>query len=232
MTDARPLAVFDLDGTLIETAGDLMATLNHILAAEGLRTVALAEAREMIGDGAKAMLQKGFKANDTALDGERLERLFADFLTHYSANIANESFAFPGVVDLLDRLDAAGILAAVCTNKPEAMSKQLLAELGLAERFAIIAGPETFGARKPDPRHLTETIRAVGGAPESAVMIGDSRNDIDAARGAGVPVIVVDFGYTTVPVDQLGPDRIVSHFDEIWAAIGEVAPGVMAAARA
>lgn len=230
MTAARPLVVFDLDGTLIETAGDLMATLNHILAGEGLRTVELAEAREMIGDGAKAMLQKGFQANETPLEGDRLERLFAAFLEHYSANIARESFAFPGVVGLLDRLDAEGILAAVCTNKPEAMSKLLLSELGLAERFAIIAGPETFGARKPDPRHIAETIRAVGAAPETSVMIGDSKNDIDAARGAGVPVITVDFGYTTIPVSQLGPDRIVSHFDDIWDAIVAVAPGVVAAA--
>ena len=228
MTETYPLVIFDLDGTLVETAGDLMNTLNHLLVREGLKPIALGNAREMIGDGARVMLERGFAANGIALEADRMDRLFADFLDHYGANIAVESHAFPGAVELVDRLAASGVRSAVCTNKVTAMSVRLLEELGIAERFTVIAGPETFGTRKPDPRHITETIRACASTPDRAVMIGDSKNDIVSARGAGIPVIAVDFGYTSIPVTELGPDRIVSHFDEIWDAIAAVAPGVLA----
>ncbi len=221
---SRPLAIFDLDGTLVETAGDLVFTLNHLLDAEGLPPVTLAAARDMVGDGAKALIARGFAANGTELADDRLERLFADFLVHYGANIANESHAFPGAEAALDRLQEAGFALAVCTNKPESMSKLLLSELGLADRFAVIAGPETFDVRKPDPRHISETIAAAGAAPEATIVIGDSMNDVAAAKGAGVPVIVVDFGYTTIPVPELGADRIISHFDDLFDEITSLAP--------
>ena len=226
---AVPLAVFDLDGTLVETAGDLVATLNHLLRAEGLSPVTLEAARAMVGDGARALVERGFAANGARLEGTRLDRLFDEFLAHYGANIANESHAFAGVEQALDRLQKAGFRLAVCTNKPESMSKLLLDELGLAQRFAVIAGPETFNVRKPDPRHLRETIRAAGAVPGSSIMIGDSKNDVAAARGVGVPVIVVDFGYTTIPVGKLGADRIISHFDDLFDEVASLAPELLAA---
>ncbi len=214
-----PVLVLDLDGTLVETAPDLVATLNRILVREGLRPIPTEHAPEMIGQGAKVMLERGFRANGKTIGGSRLEALFADFVEHYSAHIADESRPYPGVIAVLDRFRGAGWRLAVCTNKLESLTRRLLDELELTSRFAAICGPDTFNVRKPDPTHLIKTIEAAGGITGNAVMVGDSASDINAAKAAGVPVVAVDFGYTDTPVDQLGPDRIISHFDALWDAI-------------
>lgn len=214
-----PLLVFDLDGTLAETAGDLIGTLNVILAREGVAALPLAEARFLLGAGARALIQRGFAQQQVPLTPERLQKLFEDFLVHYEAHIADESQLFPGVVAALDRFAAAGWAFAVCTNKIEHPARKLLAALGVADRFRAIVGQDTFGAPKPDPRVLAQTIAAAGGDPARAIMVGDSRTDIDTARALGVPVVAVDFGYTDRPVADFAPDRVISHFDVLWDAV-------------
>lgn len=216
---APPIAVFDLDGTLADTAGDLVGTLNVILEQEGLASLPVAEARDMIGAGARALIERGFEAAGKELAPAHLDKLFRQFMVHYSENIRVRTELFPGVMEALDRLEAAGFLLAVCTNKVEEHSVKLLDALGIGHRFAANCGRDTFPYFKPDPRHLTLTIERAGGDPSRAVMVGDSRTDIVTAQNAGIPVVAVPFGYTDVPVESLNPDIVIEHFDELFAAV-------------
>jgi phosphoglycolate phosphatase len=218
----RPILVFDLDGTLVDTATDLVATLNVVLEQEGLDPIPYAEARSMVGHGARVLIERGLAANAVTRDTAAIDRLFDTYIAHYAAHIADTSLPFDGVVAALDRFAAEGWLLAVCTNKLEGLSMLLLDALGLSDRFAAICGADTFAARKPDPLALTETIRRAGGDPGRAVMVGDSKTDIDTAKAAGIPVVAVDFGYTPVPVTELGPDIVISHFDELGNAVAMV----------
>ena len=213
-----PTFVFDLDGTLAETAGDLIAALNHVTGQEGLPPTPVSAARSLLGEGGRALIVKALRGAGREVSTERLDAMFEDFLGYYNANIAVHTHLFAGVLDCLDRLAASGYALAVCTNKMEFSSKLLLDRLGVADRFAFICGQDTFGVRKPDPKPLIETIKAAGGGIPGAVMIGDSRTDIETARAARVPVVAVDFGYTDLPIETFKPDRIVSHFDEVFAA--------------
>lgn len=227
---SRKILVFDLDGTLAETAGDLIATLNVILAREGLGPVALADGRKMVGAGARALIQAGFERGGRRISADALEELFDDFIAHYEANIANESHLFDGVEQALDTFAGDGWLTAVCTNKIETPSRHLLRALGVEHRFAAICGQDTFrdGSRmicKPDPRALLMTIGKAGGDPGAAVMVGDSRTDIDTAKAAGIPVVAVDFGYTDRHVSEFGPDAVISHFDELAEAVARLGTG-------
>lgn len=215
----RPLLVFDLDGTLAETAGDLIGTLNVILAREGVAPLPLAEARFMLGAGARALIQRGLAAVGRSVSSERLEEMFRDFLVHYEGRIAQESHLFPGVEAALDRFEAAGWDFAVCTNKMEHASVKLLTALGAASRFKAICGQDTFVLCKPHKEALIGTINAARGDIGRAIMVGDSRTDIDTARNAGVPVVAVDFGYTDRHVSEFAPDRVISHFDQLWSAV-------------
>ncbi len=217
-----PIVVFDLDGTLAETAGDLIATLNAVMAREGLPGVPLEKARDLIGAGARALIERGFATAGRALPPAKLDALFAFFLKHYEENILVHSHLFEGVEDALDQLARQGFALAVCTNKMERHALKLLDLLGVRGRFAAIAGKDTFAFCKPDPRHLTETIQLAGGDPARAVMVGDSKTDIDTAKAAGIPVIGVPFGYTSVPMHELGADRLVSHFRDLPAAVGDL----------
>ena len=225
MRSLAHLAVFDLDGTLADTAPDLAATLNVILRGEGLPALPLAEARQMIGHGARVMLERGLEAAGREVTPARLDELYRLFLVHYADHLCVETRLFPGVLGALDALEAEGFRFAVCTNKVEAHSVRLLRALGIGDRFAAICGRDSFPYVKPDPRHLTLTIKKAGGTPADAVMIGDSRTDIVTAQAAGIPVVAVPFGYTDVPVESLRPDMVISHFDELPAAIfGLLAP--------
>jgi phosphoglycolate phosphatase len=219
MRSPAPLAVFDLDGTLADTAPDLVATLNTILRGEGLPAVPLAEARRMISHGARVMIEQGIKAAGREVTPARLDELYRLFLVHYAEHLCVETTLFPGLAEALDRLEGQGFRFAVCTNKIEAHSVKLLEALGIAHRFAAICGRDTFPFVKPDPRHLTLTIKKAGGLACSAVMIGDSRTDVVTAQAAGVPVIAVPFGYTDVPVESLNPDMVIAHFDELPGAV-------------
>lgn len=217
MSEVRTL-VFDLDGTLAETAGDLIGTLNFVLSKEGLPPVPVSAARSLLGAGARALIQRGYALSGRALTPEALEALFVEFLAHYNAHIADNSWLFPGVEACLARGAAAGWRLAVCTNKVEHSSRLLLEKLGVSGRFHFNCGQDTFGVAKPDPKPLIETVRAAGGDIRRAIMVGDLITDIKTARAAGAPVIAVDFGYTDVPVADLGPDRVISHFDELFDA--------------
>lgn len=211
--------VFDLDGTLIDTAPDLVDTLNVVFAREGLPPVPYETARNLIGGGARAMIARGIEAEGRVLAPTKLDQMFVDFIAHYSAHIADRSRPFPGLVEVLDALAGHGCRFAVCTNKLERLSVLLLKELKLAGRFDVICGQDTFGMQKPDPEVLRRTIAAAGGHLQHAIMIGDSATDIRTARAAGIPVIAVDFGYSERPVAEFGPDRIISQFAQLPAAI-------------
>ena len=218
MTKRQPIIVFDLDGTLADTAPDLVGSLNRLLVREGLARVGMATARSMVGNGARALIDRAFAASGAPLAALRLNELVADFLQDYEGRIAEETRLFPGAEAALDRFAAANYALAVCTNKPEPLARLLLQKLDVAGRFAAICGRETFPMCKPDGRALLLTIDAAGGDPARAVMVGDSRTDIDTAKSARVPVAAVDFGYTDTPVLDLAPDVVISHFDELWQA--------------
>lgn len=219
MNARPPILVFDLDGTLADTAHDLIGTLNALLAREGFSPLALDIGRPLVGAGARALVERGFTLRAGApLAPERVEALVKDFLAYYEDHIADESRLFPGALAALDRFKEAGFRLAVCTNKPEGLARLLLEKLAAADRFAAICGRGSFPMHKPDPRTLLLTIDAAGGDPRRAAMVGDSKTDIDTARAAGTPAIAVDFGYTETPVAAFSPDRVISHFDELWDA--------------
>jgi len=215
--------VFDLDGTLIDTAPDLIDTLNLILAREGLPAMPFMAARRLIGGGARGMLERALIEEGRPGAKAEMDRLFAAFIEHYAAHIADRSRPFPQLEATLDRLAADGYRLAVCTNKLEWLSRLLLKTLNLAPHFAAICGQDTFGVMKPDPEILRQTSLRAGGEPAHAIMIGDSGTDVRTARAAQVPVIAVDFGYSEVPIATLQPDRIISAYGELPAAIAAVA---------
>lgn len=219
------MLVFDLDGTLVETAPDLTAALNTVLAIEGLPRADPIRARNAIGHGARAMIKRALTDISEPADDARLDRLLAEFLDYYVAHIADESHVFPGVIAALDGLEAEGWQFAVCTNKRAPLANSLLDALDLSRRFKVIAGPDTYGIAKPDPAHLLRTIEAAGGLAERAIMVGDSRTDVDTARAALVPVVGVDFGYTDTPMAEIAPDVVIGHYDTLADAAARLSAG-------
>jgi len=216
-----PTIVFDLDGTLIDTAPDLIDTLNLVFEREGMPPVEYETARNLIGGGARAMIARGIEAEGRVVAPAKHEQMFDEFIAHYSAHVADRSQPFPGLLDALDDLAVSGYRFAVCTNKLEGLSRLLLDKLKLADRFEAICGQDTFRIQKPDPEILRRTIAAAGGNMQRAIMIGDSDTDIRTARAAGIPVIAVDFGYSEKPVSHYGPDKIISHFAQLPAAVAD-----------
>jgi phosphoglycolate phosphatase len=214
-----PIVVFDLDGTLVDTAPDLINALNFVLSREGLPAVPLKSARNMIGAGARKLLERGLEVDGRHIGSGDLDRLTNDFIDHYAKHIADESRPFEGLEDALDVLSARGCRFAVCTNKLEWLSKLLLDELGLSARFSAICGADTFGVSKPDPAILQQTVVRAGGRLASTLMVGDAGTDVGVARRANVPVIGVDFGYTDVPMADLKPDRLIGHMRDLPAAV-------------
>jgi phosphoglycolate phosphatase len=215
-----PTIVFDLDGTLVDTAPDLISALNVVLKREGLPPVPLHAARNMIGAGARKLIERGLEAEGRAMTVKELDRMTADFIAYYGEHIADASRPFEGLESALDDLAASGCRLAVCTNKLEWLSKRLLDQLGLTSRFAAICGADTFGVSKPDPVILQQTVARAGGEIASTIMVGDAGTDIGVARRAGVPVIGVSFGYTEVPIAELKPDRLIHHMRDLPAAVG------------
>jgi len=213
---------FDLDGTLIDTAPDLIDTLNVTLAREGLRTVSFGDARPMIGGGARGMIERALATEGVQAPRSEVDRMFKGFIEHYAEHIADRSRPFPLLEQTLDGLAAQGHRLAVCTNKIEWLAVKLLKTLKLDPRFACICGQDTFKVMKPDPEILFGTIKRAGGDPGQAVMIGDSGTDIRTARAASVPVIAVDFGYTEAPIETLHPDLIISSYADLPSAIATV----------
>jgi len=211
--------VFDLDGTLVDTAPDLINALNFVLDREGLPPVPLQSARTLIGAGVRRLLERGLEVDGRHASAEDIDRLTDDFIEYYAAHIADASRPFDGLESALDDLEAQGYRFAVCTNKLEWLSKRLLDRLGLSARFAAICGADTFGISKPDPAILQQTVARAGGQLSTAIMVGDAGPDIGVARRAGIPVIGVEFGYTDVPIADLKPDRLIGHMSELPAAV-------------
>ncbi len=214
-----PTIVFDLDGTLVDTAPDLINALNFVLDREGLAPVPLHAARNLIGAGARRLIERGLELEGRHASPQDIARLTADFIDYYADHIAEASRPFEGLESALDELSSRGFRFAVCTNKLEWLSKRLLDQLGLSGRFAAICGADTFGVSKPDPAILRETIARAGGEISSSIMVGDAGTDIGVARRAGVPVIGVSFGYTEVPIAELEPDRLIAHMRELPGAV-------------
>ncbi|MBK8173810.1 MAG: phosphoglycolate phosphatase [Rhodospirillales bacterium] len=217
------LIVFDLDGTLIDSAPDLQAALNTMLTEAGRRPLLLDEVIAIVGDGAGVLVRRALAITGGLGAESETDRLLARFLAIYEAHAADLTYAYCGVEQTLAALRAAGFRLGICTNKPERMSCAILAKLGLDSYFsAVIGGDSVPGARKPDPRHLEAALVALGGAADQAVMVGDSINDVAAARSLGVPVIVRTGGYGAVPTEDLGADIIIREFAELPAAISRL----------
>jgi phosphoglycolate phosphatase len=214
--------VFDLDGTLVDTAPDLAAATNHALGLIGLEPIEVADLRQFIGHGAKTMMDAGLRLRGRAVAHDELDRLHEEFLAFYGDNVAVASRPFEGIPTLLQELLDGGARLAVCTNKLAGLSKMLLRALELEKHFAVIAGRDTFDVFKPAPGHLLRTIETAGGRRERAVMVGDSEVDIATAAAAEVPSIAVTFGYTTVPVRSLNPGAVIDHCREFMPALARI----------
>jgi phosphoglycolate phosphatase len=215
--------VFDLDGTLVDTAPDLHAYLNEMLAELDRPGFALDEVRPMIGDGARMLLRRGLDASGGMPAGVDLEALFAEFLRRYTARPLRFGAFFDGVPEALQSLAAAGIKLGVCTNKPQAPTDRLLAELDLARHFPVVIGGDSLPVRKPDPGHLRAVLERLGADSGRAVLVGDSANDVSAAAAVGMPCVLVSFGYTPTPAHALGADQVIDRFDELPAALDQLA---------
>ena len=211
--------VFDLDGTLADTAPDLTAALNHALGELGRPPVPAEDVRHMVGHGARALLQKGLAATGKVSEA-LIEQGFPIFLAHYEAHIADHSRPFPGVEQALATLEAQGIALAVCTNKLEALTHKFIAAIGWEGRFAAIVGGDTLAVRKPDPAPLLEAIARAGGGP--AAFVGDSITDTDTAKAAAIPCIALSFGFADRPAGELGADRVIDHWDELVQTLSEM----------
>lgn len=216
---------FDLDGTLVDTAPDLLGSLNHILGEEELPSVPADSARHLVGHGAKALLQRGFDLADRAWEDEREKALVERFVAVYLERITAESRPYPGVEPALDALGEAGAKLVVCTNKRTDLSLALLEGLDLLGRFEAVIGADLAPAPKPDARHLLLAIESVGGRPDHALLVGDSSSDIGAARNAGIPSVAVRFGYCDGPAEALGADVLIDHFAELPAAAERLLSG-------
>lgn len=215
MTNSEHTIVFDLDGTLVDTAPDLIGTLSWLLEAEGLDPVDLDAARDLIGHGMKPMIEKALRRQGRGQTTDEVEAVYGRYVAAYEARISRESRPFPHILDALDRLASEGFRLAVCTNKIERLAVLLLDQLGMRTRFSVVTGADTFSVRKPHPDHLLLTIDRAGGDRSKAVMIGDSETDIATAQAAGLPVVAYAGGYTAVPLPQLNPDVILDTYADL-----------------
>ena len=226
ITASSHAVVFDLDGTLVDTLPDLHHAINRVLEEEGLKTLAKEETRLMIGGGARNLIQLAFAKRELNADTDRIDAGFDRFLKYYGAEPTAQSRTFPGVLNVLENLSEKGIAMGVCTNKPQEMAEQVLKGLEISHFFGeAVIGGDTLLIRKPDADHLLAVIKKTGRLPKNAVMVGDSETDVSAARNAGIPIIVVDFGYTAVPPEKLKGDVLISHFDELIPALASIGLG-------
>jgi phosphoglycolate phosphatase len=214
--------VFDLDGTLIDTAPDLINAANYALMSRGIEPVAPEVLRPEISFGGRHIIASGMRYRGVAYTEAELDQMLKTFLVYYTDNIAVESKPFQGLSEALAACEAEGATLAVCTNKLESLSRALLEAVGLMPRFRALAGRDTFPVCKPNPEHLFGAIRLAGGNPKRAVMVGDSEVDIGTAKAAGIPVIGVTFGYTHIPVPDLNPDAVINDYSEFRPALDAI----------
>ncbi len=213
--------LFDLDGTLVDSAPDLCAALNHALVELGRPPVPADTVRHMVGHGARALLRNGLVHGGVVESGltALVEAGVPPFMAYYHAHIADGSRPYPGVETALEALSAAGCVLAICTNKPQALADALLDVLGLRAHFAAVIGFDSVPQPKPDAGHVWATLAAAGGDRADAAFVGDSMTDVAAARNAGLPVVAVSFGFSDRPADALGADLVIDHYDELLAAL-------------
>ena len=217
---------FDLDGTLLDTHGDLGVALNHALAVAGRPPVSTGAVCDLIGGGARLMLERALAMTGGVPADEEVRRLHRELIAYYEENIAVHSRLYPGGQAMLDGLAARGVQLAVVTNKLERLAVRLLDDLGLSPQLATIIGGDTLGPgrAKPKPDLLEEMLGRLGGGP--AAFVGDTTYDTQAARAAGLPCVAVSFGFNDVPVDTMGADAVIAHYDELiptLARLGEAA---------
>ena len=210
--------IFDLDGTLVDTAPDLQASLNTILARQGLPPVAMQELRHLVGRGARNLISEAFRRSGAPVDPAELERLFDAFITDYTSHVAVASRPYPGVVETLGQLKALGVRMAVLTNKPQGPTRTLIDGLGLGGYFGAVFGQGRRPWLKPDPRLFEAVIAELGGRADGVVVVGDSITDVETARGGHAPVILMSYGYTPEPAARLGADLVLDDFREVPAA--------------
>jgi phosphoglycolate phosphatase len=212
--------IFDLDGTLIDSAPDLCFALNRLLANEGRRELTLKEVIGMIGDGVPKLVERGYKATGDLPEPDDLSDKVGVFGRDYEINATAHTSLFAGALDVLGALREAGVLIGLCTNKPVQATLEILAEFEVEGFFTSIVGGDTLnGVRKPDPRHLQAVLEDLNVTADEAVMVGDSANDINVAKNAGVKAIAVTFGYCHGPVEDLDTDAQIDHFDELLPAL-------------
>ncbi|KAF0179532.1 MAG: HAD hydrolase-like protein [Hyphomonadaceae bacterium] len=211
--------VFDLDGTLVDTAPDLLRALDEVMADEGLPSVPAEELRRMVGQGAQRLIVRAAARHGISWPEEKLIRLTEKFVDVYAADIARDSRPFPGVPAALDALLTSGAVLSVCTNKRTGLSEKLLSAVGLRSKFAAVVGSDSAPQRKPAAGHYLAAVAHVAGDPRRSVMVGDSAADVGAAKAAGAPVIVYRFGYCEEDVGTLGADVLISEFTELGVAV-------------
>lgn len=210
--------LFDLDGTLVDSAQDLWRALNFVLARHGVATLALEQVRHLVGHGARSLIARGFWGEEAQapVGEERFEQAVGDFMDYYRQHLVDHTRPFPDVPETLARLTQQGYRLGVVTNKPESLTHPLLAGLGLAQWFAVVVGGDTLPQRKPEPEPLHYAFAVLNACVTDGVMVGDSETDVLAARAAGCPVITVPYGYHRgLGVSRLNPDREVAHFKDI-----------------
>jgi phosphoglycolate phosphatase len=203
---------FDLDGTLLDTSGDLAAAVNHALTSVDRPALSVEQVKPMIGGGARHMLKQGLTATG-GYDEAMLDTLHARLLAYYEANICVLTRPYPGVVDALDALAAKGVTLGIVTNKIERFARTVLGELGLIDRFACILGGDTMSESKPSPMPIHEMVRQCGGG--RAAFVGDSIFDIQAGQAAGLPTVACSYGFLMQPVGDLGADAVIDGFDTL-----------------
>lgn len=214
--------LFDLDGTLVDSAPDLHGALNHSLARAGRVPVDLAQVRNMVGQGARVLLERGLTATGGMPSDDIFEELVEEFFDYYEDHLIDHSVPYDGVMASLQAFAKAGATMAVCTNKPMRFAVPLLQQMGLSKFFTATTGGDSFEVRKPDAGHINGTLDQMNFTSGTALMVGDSDSDISAARNAKIPSIAVTFGYTEIPVSDLNPTYIIDHFDELFPLVDKI----------
>lgn len=218
----NPVLVLDLDGTLVDSKPDLVAAINAAITSAGLSEISSSAIGETVGQGARAMITRAHEAQNQPIVEDRFEQIFVTFQDYYYNNVATYSKSYSGVQAALNKFASEGWILAVCTNKPEALAKLLLSSLDMDAQFATVCGSDTFANRKPHADHILNTIKMANGTSAGSVMVGDTATDINAAINSGIPSIAVDFGYSAVPVETLGANQVISHFDDLWDAVKQL----------
>ena len=211
--------IFDLDGTLVDTAPDLHAATNHVLSLIDRPPISMEKLRAFVGHGAMNLIERGVAATGDPIDQATLKRLHKTFLEYYGDNISTHSRLFDGLPALLDKAASQGLKMGVCTNKIEKLSYKLLTEIGIMDKFNAVVGGDTLPIMKPNPEPYLEAVKRLGIDPADSLMFGDSETDIRTAQNTGVPVIAVTFGYTAQPVEMFNPTHVINHYDEAWSIV-------------